>query len=92
MMPSTPPSTACGYHLARIPKGELGESSKILEEVLELIDAETQDCVIMGLVELSDLIGAVNAYLAKHHPGITLADLSTMARITKRAFDNGFRT
>jgi hypothetical protein len=85
-------STGYGYHIAHIPKGEIGHSSKILEEVLELIDAESQGAKIMALVELSDLIGAVDAYLARHHPGTTLADLATMAKITARAFKNGFRT
>ena len=80
-----------GYHLVKIEKGVLGESSKIMEEVLELQDAEKQECKIMGLVELADLIGAVKHYLTKNHPGIDLYDLETMAIITKRAFDNGRR-
>jgi hypothetical protein len=80
-----------GYHLAMIEKGVLGESSKIMEELLELQDAEKQECKIMGLVELADLIGAVKHYLERHHPSIDLYDLETMAIITKRAFDNGRR-
>lgn len=80
-----------GYHLNEIPKGEIGESSKILEEVLELQDAEAQDAKIMALVELSDLIGAIALYLEKHHPDTTLNDLVTMSKITKRAFENGYR-
>lgn len=80
-----------GYHLTDIPKGVIGESSKIMEELLELQDAEKQECKIMALVELSDLIGAVKHYLERHHPGIDLYDLETMALITKRAFDNGRR-
>ena len=80
-----------GYHIADIPKGTIGESSKILEEVRELIDAEQQDCKVMALVELSDLIGATEAYLERHYPDITVHDLITMAAITRRAFKNGFR-
>lgn len=80
-----------GYHLSEIKKGELGESSKIMEELLELKDAELQECKIMALVELSDLIGAVKHYLNKHHSGIKLADLEEMADITERAFRNGRR-
>ena len=80
-----------GYHLTEIEKGVLGDSSKILEEILELQDAEKQDCKVMALVELSDLIGAVMAYLEKHHAGIELYDLESMALITKRAFENGRR-
>lgn len=80
-----------GYHLADIPRGEVGESSKLLEEVRELQDAEAQECKIMALVELSDLIGAVALYLEKHHPATDLDDLITMAKITRRAFENGRR-
>ena len=81
-----------GYHLHKIPKGEIGESSKILEEVLELQDAEQQEANIMALVELSDLMGAIALYLEKHHPSTSIDDLMTMSRITRRAFENGRRT
>ncbi len=81
-----------GYHLADIPRGELGEVSKIKEELAELDDALAQDCKVMALVELSDLIGAIEHYLVKHHPGVTLADLQRFSAITRRAFENGRRT
>jgi len=81
-----------GYHLSSIPKGVLGESSKILEELLELQDAEAQEAKVMALVELSDLVGAVEHYLHHHFPDITLSDLVKMSTITKRAFENGRRT
>jgi len=80
-----------GYHLTDIPKGEIGESSKILEEVLELQDAEAQEAKIMALVELSDLMGAIALYLEKHHPSTSIDDLIRMSRITRRAFENGRR-
>ena len=80
-----------GYHISPIPKGKLGQSSKILEEVLELIDAEKQGCMLMALLELSDIIGAMRAYLAAHARGLTFDDLAKMSDITKRAFDNGHR-
>lgn len=80
-----------GYHLARIPKGEVGEPSKILEETLEFMDAVRQDCAVMALVELSDLQGAISAWLAKRHPTLALSDLQAMASITERAFRNGHR-
>lgn len=80
-----------GYHLATIQKGELGELSKISEELAELHDAQAQSCKIMELVELSDMIGAVQAYLDRHHPGYTVDDLKVMAAITKRAFITGAR-
>lgn len=80
-----------GYHCADIPKGELGELSKILEEVAELKDAVQQGSKIMELVELSDLYGAIKLYLSKHHPNTTMEDLAIMNAITARAFINGFR-
>lgn len=81
-----------GYHLSEIPRGTVGESDKLLEEVLELQDAERQGATIMALVELSDLVGAIELYLRHHHPSITMEDLTTMSRITRRAFENGRRS
>lgn len=81
-----------GYHVNDIPRGEVGEISKIVEEALEAADAEEQNADIMILVELSDLIGAVKAYLAQHHSSVTLEDLEIMADITARAFRSGRRT
>lgn len=80
-----------GYHITPIEKGELGEISKIQEEVDELCDAHEQQSKIMELVELSDLVGAIRLYLGRHHPGTTLQDLIIMADITARAFANGRR-
>lgn len=51
-----------GYHLRKIPKGVLGEESKIIEEWLEFLDAEEQGSKIMMMVELADMYGAVEAY------------------------------
>ena len=80
-----------GYHLQPIPKGEFGEISKIREELDELEDAKVQGVKLMELIELSDLIGAVDGYLKKHHPGTSMDDLTQMAGVTKRAFENGHR-
>lgn len=80
-----------GYHLDMIKKGELGRSSKILEEVQELIDAEEQGVRVMQLAELSDIVGAIKAYLRKNFHGINLVDLEKMADVTWRAFENGRR-
>lgn len=80
-----------GYHLTEIPKGEIGEISKILEETLEIVDASKQNCKIMVLVELSDLVGAIELYLERHHPNITIHDLQSMSKITQRAFKAGER-
>lgn len=81
-----------GYHIEDIKKGVLGEISKIQEELDELKDAQSQGVKIMELVELSDLVGAIELYLDKHHEGISLDDLIRMKDITKRAFENGHRT
>jgi phosphoribosyl-ATP pyrophosphohydrolase len=84
--------TLPGYHITVIKKGVLGESSKILEEVEELIDAEKQESKLMALIELADVIGAVESYLEKKKYGMTIDDLIKMSHITKRAFVNGHRT
>lgn len=80
-----------GYHLEEIPKGTLGELSKIQEELYELADAQKQGVKIMELVELSDLVGAIIAYIEKHHAGVDLVDLMRMSAVTRRAFENGKR-
>lgn len=89
---SSLPNRGPGYHVTEIPKGSLGTSSKLLEEVLELIDAEKQESKIMALIELSDLVGALNLYLEKNTQGITLSDLEKFSHITRRAFENGRRS
>lgn len=78
-----------GYHLKEIEKGVLGESSKIREELEELIDAEEQSSTIMVAIELSDLYGALKHY-AKNQ-GLSMDDLRVMSEITERAFANGHR-
>lgn len=80
-----------GYHIREIKKGVLGEASKVMEECEEFMDAVEQDVDIMALVELSDLLGAISAYLDKHHPSITMDDLHKMRETTERAFKNGRR-
>src|ERR1044071_7479732 len=55
-----------GYHIKEIQKGQLGEQSKIYEEALELQDSIEQDCRIMQLVEMSDLVGAIEYFAIKH--------------------------
>lgn len=85
------PDEPRGYHLREFDRGVYGESSKILEEVLELQDAEEQNARIMGLHELSDILGAIYGYLRKHYPDMKFEDLITMANITRRAFESGHR-
>lgn len=69
----------------------MGEVSKIEEELSELKDALLQDAKIMALVELSDLYGAVELFLTRHFPGVSMEDLKRMSEITQRAFRNGRR-
>lgn len=80
-----------GYHLHPIERGVYGETSKILEEALELRDAEIQGVKIMALNEVADLLGAIKGYLDRHHPGVTLEDAMKMAFVTARAFKAGHR-
>lgn len=79
-----------GYHVGEIAKGEVGEFSKILEEVAECEDARHQGCKVMELVELSDLCGAIDLYVQKHF-SLNIHDLLKMSNITQRAFINGVR-
>ncbi|AFU62796.1 hypothetical protein phAPEC8_00225 [Escherichia phage phAPEC8] len=81
-----------GYHITDIKKQSYGSIEKIKEEVEELFDAVEQDCKIMQLVELSDIIGAVEGVLEQQFPGTTLQDLIIMSNITKRAFRTGGRS
>lgn len=80
-----------GYHIRKIIKGVYGEASKIREEFEEFSDAEERGVKLMELVELSDLVGAIQGYLRKYHPTIRLEDLQYMAELTKSAFEEGER-
>lgn len=81
--------TIHGYHLYKIEKGILGQFSKIKEEFLEAEDAIKQNNSVMALVELSDLLGAIEAYAKTFN--MSLNDLLTMKDATKRAFETGRR-
>jgi len=78
-----------GYHIAEIPKGELGQTSKIQEELDELKDAIAQGSEIMMAIEMADLYGALEAFAEKQ--GYSMNDLRIFSFITKRAFINGKR-
>lgn len=77
------------YHKTEIEKGIFGEFSKIKEEFLEAQDALEQNNHIMLLFELSDLLGAIDAYVGKFK--LTLDDLIIMKNATKSAFEDGSR-
>lgn len=80
-----------GYHKADIEKGNIGDLSKIREEIDELIDSKNQDVRIMELVELSDIVGAIEAYMERCHHGYNIDDLLKMSAVTRRVFKNGHR-
>ena len=79
-----------GYHLTKIKKGVVGEISKIQEELDELKDADGRN-KILELCELSDICAAIQCYIEKHHPGITMEDLIGMGRLTISSFKDGER-
>lgn len=78
-----------GYHKRKIPKGILGTSSKIREEVDELQDAEEQNNRILAICELADLYGALRACANAY--GMAMKDLEVMANATESAFRDGER-
>jgi hypothetical protein len=78
-----------GYHLRPIKKGVYGEFSKIQEEIEELQDAHEQDNRILEIVEITDLLGAIDGYLIKNN--LTLDDAVQMMRLTQKAFEEGDR-
>ena len=84
-------SNKIGYHISPINKGEIGEISKIEEELAELKDARMQDNKILVLCELSDLYGSIECYIERYFPNITMEDLKKMSDATKRAFENNLR-
>lgn len=71
-----------GYHKTKIVRGELGEISKIQEELDELKDAEEQGIKILIMCELADLFGAVRSYAEKY--GLKMRDLHAMSKATRR--------
>ena len=77
------------YHKTAIPKGKLGEFSKIEEEYLELKDAFQQEHPILIQCELADLIGAIEAYGLKWN--LSLDDIIQMKDSNKQAFEDGTR-
>jgi predicted house-cleaning noncanonical NTP pyrophosphatase (MazG superfamily) len=78
-----------GYHQHPIKKGTLGEFSKIEEEIQELLDGHAQQNKLLELCELADLLGAIEAYVARYN--LTLEDLNAMKELTKKAFKDGSR-
>jgi hypothetical protein len=63
---------------AYIPKGTVGEVSKIKEEFLDFEAAVGQKNPILALSELASLYGAIKAFLKSKHPTITMEHLEVM--------------
>lgn len=78
-----------GYHSVEIEKGKLGEFSKIKEEFEEFQDAYNQDDEVLQICELTDLLGAIEAYSKKWN--LTLEQLILFSNKTKSAFQDGKR-
>jgi hypothetical protein len=79
-----------GYHTTKIPKGKLGEFSKIQEEFLELLDGYNQKNKILEICELADLIGSIKYYIKRYN--LDLTDLIKMSEATESAFQSGERS
>ena len=80
-----------GYHTREFEKGVYGEPSKIKEELEEFLDACDQNAKLLILCELADMYGAMSGYVEKHFPGMTMADIEIMAKMTTSAFKEGKR-
>ena len=78
-----------GYHLSRIPRGVLGEFSKIEEEFRELEDSIKQRNKVLSICELADLIGAIELFAETY--SLSLKDIIKMKDLTKKAFLCGDR-
>lgn len=84
------PDSPTGYHVTHITKGLFGEASKIEEEFQEWKAAINQEVKVLELVELSDLIGAIEGYVVNKF-SMTLDDLVKMKNLTAKAFLDGTR-
>jgi hypothetical protein len=78
-----------GYHTRKIEKGVVGEASKIREEFEEFMDAVKQNNRVMELVELSDMVGAIELYIKRYD--MDIHDLLIMSEATQSAFREGDR-
>ena len=74
------------WHKRKITKGTYGEFSKIEEEVEEAKDALEQNNNLMYLIELSDILGAIEGIVEKH--GLTISDLKTFSNKVKESKKN----
>lgn len=78
------------YHKKNIEKGVYGDFSKITEEYEELKDAIDQDCKILILNEISDLLGSIKGFVEKN-TNYNLTDFIQMMELTESSFKEGKR-
>lgn len=71
------------WHKREITRGEYGEFSKVLEEVEEAEDALEQNNKLMYLIELSDIVGAIEGIVENY--GLTLDELITFSDKVKES-------
>lgn len=81
-----------GYHMRAIPRSAHGTAGKVVEEALELADADEQGITLMSLQECADVISAVRGYVRNSGYGVSFEDVLLMSAITERAFASGRRT
>lgn len=74
-------------HVSPIPVGTVGEFSKIVEEFHEAQDAHLQGDKVMLLIELGDMLGAVERFVAKNFKGVTFDDLVIRMKAHHAAID-----
>jgi len=79
-----------GYHKRKIPRGEYGKFSKIVEEFEELLDSHERNVAIMELAELADLYGAIKGYVEQKY-SLAMSDVRRMNEVTAEAFQDGTR-
>lgn len=75
------------WHKREITRGVYGEFSKVLEEVEEAEDALEQNNKLMYLIELSDIVGAIEGIVENY--GLTLEELITFSDKVKESKRNG---
>lgn len=72
-MSAETPTWAGPFHVRQIARGEYGQLSKIEEERQEALDALEQGQRLMLLVELADMLGAIEGVVARD--GASVVDL-----------------
>lgn len=84
-----PMRASFGYHLREIPRSPHGTVGKVVEEALELADAQNQEVRIMSLCECADVVSALRGYLRANNEN--WEQVLKMSEITDRVFACGDR-